>query len=183
MIRKSPIAKSYCTTAPKADTPSTLRMPMMHPASSTPPMQASTLFLKPISSREAARVPVHAPVPGRGIPTNSKRAQNKPRPAFRLKLLAAPLTLFQTEGEEPSDDRLILAPKKDLPGEEIDKRHRQHIPHDGNEIRQPQRHPVGHAVGDGAPQLDRGGPWIPEKRSVRVSYASSQDCRTHRPAA
>ena len=56
--------------------------PGQMPASSTPPMQASTLFLKPISSREAARVPVHAPVPGRGIPTNSKRAQNKPWPAF-----------------------------------------------------------------------------------------------------
>ncbi len=156
MIRKSPIAKNYCTTAPKADTSSTLRMPMMHPASSTPPMQASTLFLKPISSREAARVPVHAPVPGRGIPTNSKEPRTSPGTGLRLKLLAAPLTLFQTEGEEPSDDRLILAPKKDLPGEEIDKRHRQHIPHDGNEIRQPQRHPVGHAVGDGAPQLDEG---------------------------
>ena len=55
---------------------------MMHPASSTPPMQASTLVLKSISSRLAASVPVHAPVPGTGMPTNNSSAQNRPRPAL-----------------------------------------------------------------------------------------------------
>ena len=40
--------------------------PMMQPASSTPPMQARTLDLKSMSSRLAASVPVHAPVPGSG---------------------------------------------------------------------------------------------------------------------
>ena len=55
---------------------------MMHPASSTPPMQASTLFLKPMSKMLAASVPVQAPVPGSGMPTNSSSAQNRPRPAF-----------------------------------------------------------------------------------------------------
>lgn len=93
---------------------------------------------------------------GQGDPHEQQKSPEQAPAGLRLKLLAAPLTLFQTEGEEPSNDRLILAPKKDLPGEEIDKRHRQHIPHDGDEIRQPQRHPVGHAVGDGAPQLDEG---------------------------
>ena len=39
---------------------------MMIPASSTPPMQASTLFLKPMSKMLAASVPVQAPVPGSG---------------------------------------------------------------------------------------------------------------------
>ena len=55
---------------------------MMMPASSTPPMQASTLFLKSMSSRLAASVPVHAPVPGSGMPTNSSSAQYRPRPAL-----------------------------------------------------------------------------------------------------
>ena len=55
---------------------------MMHPASSTPPIQASTLRRKSISRRLAARVPVQAPVPGRGMPTNSSSAQNRPRPAL-----------------------------------------------------------------------------------------------------
>ena len=38
-------------------------------ASTTPPITAMTLFLKPISRKLAARVPVHAPVPGNGMPT------------------------------------------------------------------------------------------------------------------
>ena len=61
----------------------------MTPASSTPPMQASTLFLKSMSSRLAARVPVQAPVPGSGMPTNSSSAQKRPRPAFACSFLPA----------------------------------------------------------------------------------------------
>ena len=55
---------------------------MMTPASSTPPMTARTLDLKSKSSRLAARVPVQAPVPGRGIPTKRSRATKRPRPAL-----------------------------------------------------------------------------------------------------
>lgn len=46
-------------------------------------------FLKSISSRLAARVPVQAPVPGRGIPTNSSSAQYSPRPALAWSLRPA----------------------------------------------------------------------------------------------
>ena len=49
--------------------------PMIIPASTTPPMIAMTLFLKSRFKREAAKVPVQAPVPGRGIPTNRNKAK------------------------------------------------------------------------------------------------------------
>ena len=49
-------------------------IPIIIPASNTPPRTAITLFLKPISRKLAASVPVHAPVPGIGIPTNNKSA-------------------------------------------------------------------------------------------------------------
>ena len=49
-----------------------------------------------------------------------------------------------------------LAPLQHLPGKEIDQRHRQHIAHNGDDIRQPQGQAEAHAVGDGAPQLDDG---------------------------
>jgi len=52
------------------------------PASSTPSMTAATVDLKSISRILAASVPVHAPVPGSGIPTKSKSATNRPLPAF-----------------------------------------------------------------------------------------------------
>ena len=42
---------------------------MMSPAKMTPSIMARTLRLKSQSRMEAARVPVQAPVPGRGIPT------------------------------------------------------------------------------------------------------------------
>ncbi len=73
--------KNQPAIAPKAEMPKVLSTPIMQPASRTPPMQARTLSLKSISSRLAARVPVHAPVPGRGMPTNSSRAIKRPRPA------------------------------------------------------------------------------------------------------
>ena len=47
----------------------------MIPAKITPPITASTLFLKSISKILAANVPVHAPVPGNGIPTNKSSAK------------------------------------------------------------------------------------------------------------
>ena len=51
---------------------------MMRPARITPSMTARLLRLKSQSRIEAARAPVQAPVPGRGIPTKSNRAQKIP---------------------------------------------------------------------------------------------------------
>ena len=62
--------------------PVRLTMPMMIPARTTPADTAMDVVLMPISRKLAARVPVHAPVPGRGMPTKSSRARNEPvRPA------------------------------------------------------------------------------------------------------
>ena len=49
--------------------------PIITPARTTPQTIANTLFLKSKSSKLAAKVPVHAPVPGTGIPTNKNNAQ------------------------------------------------------------------------------------------------------------
>ena len=46
----------------------------MIPASKTPPKTEKTVFLKYRSKILAANVPVHAPVPGIGIPTNKNKA-------------------------------------------------------------------------------------------------------------
>ena len=51
---------------------------MIIPASITPNITAKTLDLKSISKILAASVPVQAPVPGNGIPTNNSRATNNP---------------------------------------------------------------------------------------------------------
>lgn len=48
---------------------------MIIPAKTTPPMIARTLFLKSRFKSDAAKVPVQAPVPGSGIPTNKNRAK------------------------------------------------------------------------------------------------------------
>ena len=59
----------------------------MIPAKITPAITETTLFLKSISKRLAASVPVQAPVPGSGIPTKRNKAQYKPRPAFSCNFL------------------------------------------------------------------------------------------------
>ncbi len=51
---------------------------MMHPASITPSITAITLCLNSQSRRLAASVPVQAPVPGKGMPTNNSKAINNP---------------------------------------------------------------------------------------------------------
>ena len=51
---------------------------MMRPARITPSMTARLLRLKSQSRIEAARAPVQAPVPGKGMPTNRSRAQKIP---------------------------------------------------------------------------------------------------------
>ena len=48
--------------------------PIMIPAKITPAVIAIVLFLKSISKKLAANVPVHAPVPGNGIPTKRNNA-------------------------------------------------------------------------------------------------------------
>ena len=53
----------------------------MIPARMTPNITANMLDLKFMSKILAARVPVHAPVPGNGIPTSNSRATNNPLPA------------------------------------------------------------------------------------------------------
>ena len=52
------------------NTPADAR-PIITPARTTPTITATVLFLKSKSSKLAAKVPVQAPVPGSGIPTNS----------------------------------------------------------------------------------------------------------------
>ena len=48
------------------------------PASTTPSATAVILVLNPRFKILATRVPVHAPVPGNGMPTNNSNAQNVP---------------------------------------------------------------------------------------------------------
>lgn len=50
---------------------STEPIPIIIPAITTPHITAITLFLNPRSRILAASVPVHAPVPGRGMPTKA----------------------------------------------------------------------------------------------------------------
>ena len=64
-----------------------LAAPMMIPAIMTPRETDNAVVLMPMSRKLAARVPVHAPVPGMGMPTNSISATNSPpRPAFFISL-------------------------------------------------------------------------------------------------
>ena len=74
-LEKPPFYPNSAIKVPRAKK---LRQNMIVPATKTPPMQARTLFLNPMSRILAARVPVHAPVPGRGIPTKRRSATNNP---------------------------------------------------------------------------------------------------------
>ena len=87
-----------------------------------------------MSRRLAARVPVQAPVPGRGIPTKSSSATNKSTAGLCLKGLSSFFALFQTESEEAPDHRLIFAPLQNLAGEEIDKWYWEHVSNDGDNV-------------------------------------------------
>ena len=62
---------------------------MISPAQRTPAITAMTLFLKSKSRREAARVPVQAPVPGRGMPTKRNRAKYRLSPVESWSFLPA----------------------------------------------------------------------------------------------
>ena len=51
---------------------------IINPANKTPRVTAVILVLKSRFKKLAANVPVHAPVPGSGIPTNKSNAKNIP---------------------------------------------------------------------------------------------------------
>ena len=89
-----------------------------------------------------------------GDTDEQQQRPEQPATGLGLQFLAAALTLFETEREEPADDRLVLAPEEDAPREEIDKRDGEHIAEDGNHKRQPQRQPEQDAVGDRAAQFN-----------------------------
>ena len=77
-IIKSKTAISAITPAqPKMDT-ILLPKDIIIPASITPRETAVILVLKSSFKNEAAKVPVQAPVPGNGIPTNINKAQKIP---------------------------------------------------------------------------------------------------------
>lgn len=69
--------KIIIPTHPNIDT-ILLPSDMIIPASITPSVTANILVLKSSFKKLAARVPVHAPVPGSGIPTKMSRAQKIP---------------------------------------------------------------------------------------------------------
>ena len=81
------------------------------PAISTP-RRNNYALLNPKSRSDAARVPVHAPVPGKGIPTNIISATNTPRPAFSVSFLP-PFAFLKTPCEELPDVFLIGTPYKE----------------------------------------------------------------------
>ena len=69
------ISLSYITyRAPATPKPNFPNEKIITPAKRTPHIQAITLFLNSKSKKLAANVPVQAPVPGSGIPTNNIRA-------------------------------------------------------------------------------------------------------------
>ena len=107
-------------------------------------MTARTLVLKSISRILAASVPVHAPVPGSGMPTKSSRASGSPRPAFA----------FQTPGEELSDILFITSPDKNLSSEQENNRNRKHISDDGDQIGRKRRNMESYRVRNRTTQLD-----------------------------
>ena len=55
---------------------------IIKPASKTPRITAITVSLKLNPSKLAAKVPVQAPVPGSGTPTNKNNAIKNPFPVF-----------------------------------------------------------------------------------------------------
>ena len=61
---------------PKIET-NLLPKDMIIPANITPRLTANILVLKSRFKKLAANVPVHAPVPGRGIPTKISKAKKK----------------------------------------------------------------------------------------------------------
>ena len=72
---------------------------MIIPAKSMPAKTERTVHLKSRSKKLAAKVPVHAPVPGIGMPTNKSNAINIPFPPFFniLSSLLRPFLMHQVK--------------------------------------------------------------------------------------
>ena len=67
--------------------------------------------------------------------------------------------LFALDDEEPADgadDRLVVAPDEEPPGEQIDERHRQHIAQHTDDVGGQHRQAQTQADGDGTAQLHHG---------------------------
>ena len=120
----------YQNNAPSAPNTPALPSPIMNPASITPSMTAITLDLKSIFRKLAASVPVHAPVPGSGIPTKRSSARNSPRPAFACRALP-PFSPFSTQKVKS-----------------------QHVSDHGHNVRREQRKPQELGIRNRSPQFD-----------------------------
>ena len=83
-----------------------------------------------------------------------------------LEFAAAPLTFFDAVGEETADIFFVAAPVEDLPGEEVDDGHRQHIADDADHQRAPVVQPHTNGDGHAAPQLDEGNHGNQENQQV-----------------
>ena len=82
----------------------------MIPAKMTPNITASTLDLKFISKILAASVPVQAPVPGNGMPTNINRATNNPFPAVAC-IFLPPFSPFSRHHVKKFPTTVLSAPQ------------------------------------------------------------------------
>ena len=129
-----------------------LARPIMIPASNTPPMQATSTSLNFMSRMDPASVPVQAPVPGSGMPTNSSSARVRPRPA----LASSARPPFSPLLMQKPDEGLMVAPDQKLPGKQVDEGHREHVAQHaqkvGGQCRKPQTQPNG----NGSAQLHDG---------------------------
>lgn len=130
---------SYPNSAIKVPRAKKLRQNMIVPATKTPPMQARTLFLNPMSRILAARVPVHAPVPGRGIPTKMKERYKQSLTGFLLQFLTAFFALFSRQNEKNLPiTGLVRSPDKNFSCKQINKWYRNHISNYGNQDSKPE---------------------------------------------
>ena len=96
---------------------------MITDASAIPSSTAGNAFLNFMPSSAASREPVHAPVPGSGIPTNSTRPQNS--------LFFYLLTLTQSTGfhllNHGTEGLRLFEPVKDRCDQQQDERNRNNI--------------------------------------------------------
>ncbi len=99
----------YANNAPIAPKTPADATPIIIPASNTPSITAITLDLKSISNKLTANVPVHAPVPESGTPTNSNNATDKPLPAFSFNF-CPPFFPFSRQNVKITDIWLVFSP-------------------------------------------------------------------------
>lgn len=118
--------------------PATLSTIIIIPASRTPSMTAIIVDLKSMSRILAASVPVHAPVPGSGIPTNRSSAINSPGLLFPV-ISFRPFLPSPDTRKKLSNHRFIRSPYQNFPCKQINHRHRQHISDNCHNIRRKYR--------------------------------------------